>query len=101
MSHTSEVSGAPTKTHQTAGGCQLHGCRGPPQSCKTLWGGMAPLRGSFATAPPITYDGFITLGLWLNGSIIVPIACRRHIGSRPILIADCISLIAKKTLKNQ
>lgn len=44
---------------------------------------------------PIACDGFtvemplITLGLWLDGSIVSPIACRRHIGSRPILAVDC------------
>ena len=62
--------------------------------------GISPSHGSHATAP-IACDGFtteislITLGLWLDGSIIVPIACRRHIGSRPILIADCYSLLAE------
>ncbi len=40
-----------------------------------------------------------TLGLWLDGSIIVPIACRRHIGSRPILIADCVSLLAERFVR--
>ena len=38
----------------------------------------------------------ITLGLWLDGSIIVPIACHRHTGSRPVLIADYFSLHAGK-----
>ncbi len=38
----------------------------------------------------------ITLGLWLDGSIIVPIACHRLIESCPMLIADCFSLPAER-----
>ena len=59
--------------------------------------GISPSRGSLMTAP-IACDGFtvemplITLGLWLDGSIISPIAGYRHAGSRPALIADCFSL---------
>ncbi|MBP3481637.1 MAG: hypothetical protein J6K66_08570 [Clostridia bacterium] len=60
--------------HQTADGYQHHGSF-------TL--------ARFSRNRPIAYDGFITLGLWLDRSIIVPIACHRHIGSRPILAADC------------
>ncbi|WP_418521557.1 hypothetical protein, partial [Ruminococcus champanellensis] len=61
--------------------------------------GISPSRGSLATAP-IACDGFtveiplITLGLWLDGSIVSPIACRRRGGSHPPVIADCISLPA-------
>jgi hypothetical protein len=84
--HTNEVSGALTKN--SSNGWQ-----------RTSSTGISPSHGSHATAP-IACDGFtteislFTLGLWLDGSIIVPIACRRHIGSRPILIANCISLLA-------
>lgn len=45
--------------------------------------GISPSRGSLATAP-IACDGFtvemplITLGLWLDGSIVSPIAGRRR-----------------------
>ena len=61
--------------------------------------GISPPAGSLSAAL-IACDGSrtknaSTLGLWLNRSIIVPIACRRHIGSRPILIADCYSLLAE------
>ena len=47
---------------------------------------------------PIACDGFtvemplITLGLWLDGSIVSPIAGRRRGGSHPPVIADCFSL---------
>lgn len=47
---------------------------------------------------PTACDGFtvemplITLGLWLDGSIVSPIAGRRRGGSRPPVIADCFSL---------
>ena len=49
---------------------------------------------------PIACDGFtvemplITLGLWLDGSIVSPIAGRRRGGSHPPVIADCFSLPA-------
>ena len=49
---------------------------------------------------PIACDGFtvemplITLGLWLDGSIVSPIAGRRRGGSHPPVIADCVSLPA-------
>jgi len=36
----------------------------------------------------------ITLGLWLDGSIVSPIAGRRRGGSHPPVIADCVSLPA-------
>ena len=61
--------------------------------------GISPSRGSLATAP-IACDGFtvemplITLGLWLDGSIVSPIAGRRRGGSHPPVIADCLSLPA-------
>ena len=61
--------------------------------------GISPSRGSLATAP-IACDGFtvemplITLGLWLDGSIVSPIAGRRRGGSHPPVIADCVSLPA-------
>ena len=51
---------------------------------------------------PIACDGFtvemplITLGLWLDGSIVSPIAGRRRGGSHPPVIADCISLPARR-----
>ena len=37
--------------------------------------GISPLR--FHRAAPIACDGFITLGLWLGRSIIIPIICHR------------------------
>ena len=49
---------------------------------------------------PIACDGFtvemplITLGLWLDGSIVSPIACHCRIGSYPMLIDYCFSLPA-------
>ena len=61
--------------------------------------GISPSRGSLMTAP-IACDGFtvemplITLGLWLDGSIVSPIAGRRRGGSHPPVIADCFSLPA-------
>ena len=63
--------------------------------------GISPSRGSLATAP-IACDGFtvemplITLGLWLDGSIIVPAAGYGRTGSRPVLAACCFSLLAGK-----
>ena len=36
----------------------------------------------------------ITLGLWLDGSIIIPIACHCRIGSYPMVIDYCFSLPA-------
>ena len=53
---------------------------------------------------PIACDGFtvemplITLGLWLDGSIVSPIAGRRRGGSHPPVIADCISLPAMRVV---
>lgn len=38
-----------------------------------------------------------TLGLWLDGSIIVPITGRRHTGSRPVVIAWLVSLTDGET----
>ena len=63
--------------------------------------GISPSRGSLATAP-IACDGFalrtlITLGLWLDRSIIIPIACHRHTGSCPVLIADCYRSVSDRT----
>ena len=61
--------------------------------------GISPSRGSLATAP-IACDGFtvemplITLGLWLDGSIVSPIAGRRRGGSHPPVIANCLPLPA-------
>ena len=54
------------------------------------------------SAAPIACDGFalktlITLGLWLDRSIIIPIACHRHTGSCPVLIADCSRSISGRT----
>ena len=52
---------------------------------------------------PIACDGFavemplITLGLWLDRSIIIPTACHRHTGSCPVLIADCSRSISGRT----
>ena len=49
---------------------------------------------------PIACDGFtvevplITLGLWLDGSIVSPIAGRRRGGCHPPVIVDCLSLPA-------
>ena len=39
----------------------------------------------------------ITLGLWLDRSIIIPIACHRHTGSCPVLIADCSRSLSDRT----
>lgn len=53
---------------------------------------------------PIACDGFtvempfITLGLWLDGSIVSPIAGRRRGGSHPPVIADCFSLPAMRIM---
>ena len=54
------------------------------------------------SAAPIACDGFalrtlITLGLWLDRSIIIPIACHRHTGSCPVLIADCYRSVSDRT----
>ena len=54
------------------------------------------------SAAPIACDGFalktlITLGLWLDRSIIIPIACHRHTGSCPVLIADCSRSVSGRT----
>ena len=65
--------------------------------------GISPSRGSLATVP-IACDGFtvemplITLGLWLDGSIVSPIAGRRRGGSHPPVIADCFSLPAMRIM---
>lgn len=39
----------------------------------------------------------ITLGLWLDRSIIIPTACHRHTGSCPVLIADCSRSVSDRT----
>ena len=57
--------------------------------------GISPLCGSH-TAAPIACDGFAPeryhAQLWLDGSIIVPIACHRRIGNHPMVIAYRFSL---------
>ena len=51
--------------------------------------GISPLR--FHRAAPIACDGFITLGLWLGRSIIIPVICHRI----PIRAADSLKLQRK------
>jgi len=74
-------------SHQTAVSYQFHG-------------ESHPLRGSHATAP-ITCDGsrqepLQRSDIRLDGSIIVLTAGHGHLGSHPILAADCFSLLAGK-----
>ena len=124
MLHTNEVSAATTKN--SSNGCWLvsstgispsHGSHATaPIACDGFtaseWTPLARFRlkaksshvSSLLLLPQSLIDfagtlfiSLITFGLWLDGSIIVPIACRRYIGSRPILIAECVSLLAEKS----
>ena len=65
-------------------------------------GPFTPGRISAYRLPPLPATAshckvLITLELWLDRSIIIPIACHRHTGSCPVLIADCSRSVSDGT----
>ena len=67
-----------------------------------LHGPFTPGRISAFRLPPLPATAshckvLITLELWLDRSIIIPIACHRHTGSCPVLIADCSRSLSDRT----